>query len=114
MSVTPKRDAAMQTGLCGYVWATRTELEALFGPPNMVDRDKGDPSGDDKVGYEWGLMAKGVQWRIYDYKEYRTIPADERFEWHIGGSHKALAVVAAYMPKHVVTDEKGKTIEPPK
>ena len=77
------------------ITATVTQLKAILGEPVFCDND-----GSDKVNFEWNLETdNGDVFTVYDWKEYRSIDADEPIEWHIGG-----------MSKHI-TDQAKKEIE---
>ena len=72
------------------VKATRAQLTSIFG------KDDGE-SGDGKVTSEWNLSVDGNDFRIYDWKEYRTFGDDEVIEWHVGnpieGREKSLPII---------------------
>ncbi len=75
--------------------ATVTDLKTILGSPLFSDND-----GEDKVNFEWHMETDtGDVFTVYDWKEYRSIDADEPIEWHIGG-----------MSKHI-TDQAKKEIE---
>ena len=72
------------TSLQGYIQATRTQLESVFGAPQ-------DGGGEDKVTTCWDIkFADGSIACIYDWKRYEegAPAADEVYSWHIGARHK--------------------------
>jgi hypothetical protein len=85
------------TSLCGYIRATRAEIEKVFGAPTYGV----EHSGDGKVTTEWVIdFGNEVIATIYDWKRYEqgAPEMDERIVWNIGGrSHDALIVVGLAM-----------------
>jgi hypothetical protein len=72
------------TCLCGYINATRAQLEKVFGAP--VEYDEQD--GDGKVTTTWDIQfAEGTVATLYDWKRYEqgAPKDDEVIDWHIGG-----------------------------
>ena len=60
--------AVSGTSLCGYVTATRDEIEAVFGKPTISHNDK-----TEKVTTEWYLLfddGLDTVATIYDWKRY--------------------------------------------
>lgn len=94
MTITKTTESASGTHLQGYVTTTYDAIIAAFGEPSYSD-----PSGDDKVQYEWTLQTPAGIATVYDWKNYGT---DARWEtnWHIGGFSEAVVplVVAALAP----------------
>jgi hypothetical protein len=70
------------TSFKGYIKATRSQLESVFGKPSYET-----PSGDDKVTTEWVVEIDGTLATIYDWKRYElgTPDSDELIYWNIGG-----------------------------
>ena len=71
------------TSLHGYITATRTEIEAVFGAPTIANNDPRD-----KVTTEWYLIFEDVTVAtVYDWKRYEmgAPRMDERMDWNIGG-----------------------------
>jgi hypothetical protein len=61
--------------------ATVNDLKTILGEPLFSDND-----GQDKVNFEWEMETdNGNVFTVYDWKEYRSIDADEPIVWHIGG-----------------------------
>lgn len=80
----------LENGLAleGYVTATRRELAAKFGEPDMTG------TVDNKVTTEWLLRFEdGTIATIYDWKRYEEAAGapdlDEVYNWHIGGQTTA-------------------------
>ena len=94
--------AVSGTSLCGYVTATREEIEAVFGAPTISHNDTSD-----KVTTEWYLMfddGLDTVATIYDWKRYElgAPQTGERIEWHIGGrSETAVVRIAQFLNKNV-------------
>lgn len=94
--------AVSGTSLCGYVTATRDEIEAVFGAPTIASNDTSD-----KVTTEWYLMfddGLDTVATIYDWKRYElgAPQSGERIEWHIGGrSETAVVRIAQFLNKNV-------------
>ena len=94
--------AVSGTSLCGYVTATRDEIEAVFGAPTISNDDPRD-----KVTTEWYLLfddGLDTVATIYDWKRYEmgAPQAGERIEWHIGGrSETAVVRIAQFLNKNV-------------
>jgi hypothetical protein len=60
---------------------TISELVRVLGEPTYQQN-----TGDDKVNVEWVCeRVNGDIITIYDWKEYRSIGADEEIEFHLGG-----------------------------
>jgi hypothetical protein len=85
LTVSPANwDELGMTHLVGYVTATRSELEAVFGAPTT---DVGDDTGD-KVTTEWMLkFSDGTVATVYDWKRYEegAPRMNLRYDWHVGG-----------------------------
>ena len=94
--------AVSGTSLCGYVTATRDEIEAVFGKPTISHNDK-----TEKVTTEWYLLfddGLDTVATIYDWKRYELGAPynDERIEWNIGGrSETAVVRIAQFLKKNV-------------
>lgn len=75
------------TSLQGYVDTTYERLVDRFGEPTVSD-----PSGSDKVQYEWILHTPAGIATVYDWKNYDT---DGRLttDWHIGGRDEAVVSI---------------------
>lgn len=61
-----------------------TDLVERIGEPTSFG------SGDDKTQVEWWLVTDdGVEFSIYDWKEYyRDVKNGENVEWHVGRNTK--------------------------
>jgi hypothetical protein len=85
------------TSLCGYIKATRAEIEKVFGAPTYGE----EHSGDGKVTTEWVIdFGNEVIATIYDWKRYEdgAPEMDERIVWNIGGRDSdALMMVSRAM-----------------
>jgi hypothetical protein len=94
--------AVSGTSLCGYVTATRDEIEAVFGAPTISNDDPRD-----KVTTEWYLLfddGLDTVATIYDWKRYEMGKPiyGERIEWNIGGhSETAVVRIAQFLKKNV-------------
>lgn len=79
------------TSLQGYVSATSSQLEQLFGAPMF--------SGPgDKVTTEWNVqLDTGEVFTLYDWKRYEAGPPapNEVYQWHIG-AHDRSAVAKVH------------------
>lgn len=66
------------------ILTTVNALIKAVGEPQYFDN-----MGDDKVNVEWICETKeGKVVTIYDWKEYRSIDADEKIQFHLGGHSK--------------------------
>lgn len=79
MTITQTTESPSGTHLQGYVTTTFDRLVATFGRPTYSD-----PSGSDKVQYEWVLQTPAGIATVYDYKNY-GIDARTVTDWHVGG-----------------------------
>lgn len=82
-TLTPS-EAPAGTCLQGYITATRSQIESVFGSPTW------DVQGvEDKVTTEWVIDFDGVIGTIYDWKRYEMgkPEAEEEIIWHIGGNN---------------------------
>jgi hypothetical protein len=75
------------TSLQGYVDTTYDKLVETFGEPTTSE-----PSGDDKVQYEWVLRTPAGVATVYDWKNYGRDGKLTR-DWHIGGHDKAVVAL---------------------
>jgi len=80
------RSKAIGTSLDGYVTATYSQLQSMFGKPIVG-------SGDGKVRREWVLDIAGAIITIYDYKD--STPISKIIEWHVGGRAGATTILGA-------------------
>jgi len=72
------------------VRASLTDLRQILGEPIYSTND-----GEDKVNFEWAMETdSGIQFTVYDWKEYRSLGEDEIIEWHIGTATSIEALVA--------------------
>ena len=104
MTITQTTESASGTCLQGYVTTTYDRLVALFGEPTYSD-----PSGEDKVQYEWTLKTPAGIATVYDWKNY-GIDARNVTNWHVGGFDKSVvapitAALAAPSAESDVLDE---------
>lgn len=79
------------TGLVGYLTATYQDLVKKFGEPHELNGDK--------TLAEWSFVSNdGVQFTIYDYKNYGCRKEDIT-NWHIGGNDsKAIIEMEKHFP----------------
>jgi hypothetical protein len=62
---------------------TINELVRVLGEPTIQDN-----TGKDKTNFEWDCLNKnGKLVTIYDWKEYRSLDADEVIEFHLGSQN---------------------------
>ena len=94
------------TSLIGYVNATITEIEILFGE-NL------GPSGDDKVFNEFRGEVQSSDGdvetvTVYDWKEKSPFTAQSgEYRWHVGGfNHEAVYLVNDLLEELRVKHEK--------
>ena len=75
------------TGRQGYVWASRQEVESVFGRPLRASRLS-------ESTFEWCLrFSDGTVANIYDHQRLNPdIGENVPIEWHVGGTSE-LAVV---------------------
>ena len=67
---------------------TREQIEKTFGGPTFIDNDPYE-----KVTVEWVIQfTNGIVATIYDWKRYDlgTPLQNEPYNWHIGGTSKAV------------------------
>jgi len=70
--------------------ASVNELKKILGTPVNSDN-----SGQGKVNFEWEMETEDEKpFTVYDWKEYRSLGADEEIEWHIGGHDKTTTTTA--------------------
>ena len=83
------------TCLQGYIWATREQLEAVFGKPETSDGYK--------VHFNWGMHVTERDGTttiatIYDWKYDAPVDLTTSITWNIGGnSSDAVRVVQAIL-----------------
>ena len=68
------------TCLQGYVSATRTELEMIFGASYP---------GTDKTQYEYAGEIAGNIISVYDWKNEDVIWMNQEYQWNVGGFGKS-------------------------
>ena len=72
------------------ILATPKQIFSILGAP-----DDDSNTGEDKVNYEWvRKTAAGDVFTVYDWKEYRQIGWDQKVEWHMGATSKAVSASA--------------------
>lgn len=81
--------AANGTSLQGHVATTYGRLVDTLGEPTYSD-----PSGDDKVQYEWVLRTPAGVATVYDWKNYGSDGRDT-VDWHIGGHDKSVVALVS-------------------
>lgn len=70
--------------------ATPTQLRKILGKPEWEGND-----GSDKVNMEWTMETeKGNVFTVYDWKNYRPLNENTRYEWYIGGENKNVTEAA--------------------
>ena len=84
------------TFLVGYLLATYEDLVKKFGEPHELNGDK--------TLAEWSFISDdGVQFTIYDYKNYGN-KKENIIEWHIGGKGtEAIKEMEKYFPTSKIT-----------
>lgn len=84
MKKTIRRSTQSPTGTSFFgntVYATRAKLKSVLGTPTYTNRDTSE-----KSQYEWVLEIDGQVFTVYDWKEYRSVKAEEPIHWHIGAN----------------------------
>jgi len=75
--------------------ATVNQLKAIMGEPTFAEN-----YGDYKVNFEWDMETEtGDVFTVYDWKEYRKLPLNQKVCWHIGGKDRRITEIA----KHEIT-----------
>jgi len=87
----PTQKSVNGTSFHGAVFhASVNKLKQILGTPVFEDN-----SGQGKVNFEWEMQTDdGQPFTVYDWKEYRSLEADEEIEWHIGGHDKIITTTA--------------------
>ena len=63
-----------------YVTASLNDMKRLFGDPKK--------DIEDKTQYEWALEVNNIPCYVYDWKQGKTILANDIINWHIGVKSK--------------------------
>lgn len=65
------------------IFATRKEIEEKVG---SFEKKYTENDTDGKCYFEWFVQTDdgSLKFRIYDWKEERVVPSDERIYWHVG------------------------------
>ena len=84
------------TFLIGHLTTTYQELVNKFGKPHRLNGDK--------TLAEWHFISdNGIQFTIYDWRNYQMCK-EQITEWHIGGTNiNALSEVQKHLPNSKIT-----------
>lgn len=66
------------------VHTSKDDLEKVCGKVMFTDNDLAED-----VKHVWEMQSEdGTLFTIYDYKEYREYPSNEKIDWHIGANNR--------------------------